>query len=485
MKQKLPQVLLVLIAAVLIGAPLFVWYGCRIEPRNGEIAILLRKTGKPLPPDQIIAREVGQQGIQLEVLGEGRYFRNPFVWQWMIRPVTEVPAGKYAVLVRKFGKDLANGAIIAPDDNSKGVLREVLGTGRHRINPYAYEVRIFDDLRIPPGSIGVVVELTGGDLFSGCANDNAKGNGFLAAPGRKGVRPTVLKEGVHRLNPFIFSVSPVNIQSQRHEFSGGDAISFLTIDGFTVSLEGTVEFNIDPAQAPRLVHEVGDMEDILKKLILPSVHGFARIEGSKKGAIEFIVGESRQNFQSQLERFLRENCRKWGVIINSVLIRDIIVPDEIAEIIRDRELAAQEARKYSEQIAQARSEAELQKQRMLAEQNRSRINAETTAKTAAIAANQAKLEKTIAAETALKVAEVDYNTAEARSRAELNAAEARRRVIAAANKSEAEVLGRTAAAIGGGEALVSLKLREKLLPGVSSIMVNSTEGLLPVKGGVK
>ena len=137
MKQQLPKLLLVLIAAALISAPLFVWYGCRIEPRNGEIAVLLRKTGKPLPPDQIIALEPGQQGIQLEVLGEGRYFRNPFVWQWMIRPVTEVPAGKYAVLVRKFGKDLANGAIIAPDDQSKGVLREVLGTGRHRINPFA------------------------------------------------------------------------------------------------------------------------------------------------------------------------------------------------------------------------------------------------------------------------------------------------------------------------------------------------------------
>ena len=484
MKERLLLPLSAMIFAVLVALPLFIWYGCRIEPRNGEIAILLRKSGKPLPPDRIIAESPDQQGIQLEVLGEGRYFRNPLVWEWMIRPVTEVPSGKFAVLVRKFGRDLSDGAIIAPDPGSKGVLREVLGTGRHRINPFAYEVRIFDDLRIPPGSVGVVVELTGGDLFSGSVNGSGFGGGFLAPPGRKGVRPTVLKEGVHRLNPFIYSVSPVNIQSQRHEFSGADAISFLTIDGFTVSLEGTVEFNIAQEQAPRLVHEVGDMEDILKKLILPSVHGFARIEGSKKRAIEFIVGESRQNFQSQLERFLRENCRKWGVNINSVLIRDIIVPDEIAGIIRDRELAAQEARKYSEQIAQARSEAELQKQRMLAEQNRNRISAETIAKTAAIAANQAKLEKIIAAETALKVAEIAYRTAEARSRAELNAAEARRRVIAAANRSEAEVLGRSVAAVGGGEAFVALKLREKLLPGVTSIMVNSPKGLLPA-GGVK
>ena len=111
----------------------------------------------------------------------------------------------------------------------------------------------------------------------------------------------VLKEGTHRINPFLYSVAIVNTQSQRHEFSGNDAISFFTVDGFQVSLEGTVEFNIDPAQASRLANEVGTLEDILKKLILPNVHGFARLEGSKKTATEFIVGESRQIFQEQMD----------------------------------------------------------------------------------------------------------------------------------------------------------------------------------------
>ena len=74
----------------------------------------------------------------------------------------------------------------------------------------------------------------------------------------------VLKEGTHRINPFIQSVSIVNIQSQRYEFSGDDAIVFITLDGFNISLEGTVEFNILRGAAPCLSHEVGDMEDIMK-----------------------------------------------------------------------------------------------------------------------------------------------------------------------------------------------------------------------------
>ncbi len=471
--------------------PLFVWYGCRIEPGNGQIAVLIRKTGNRLPPGEVIAREPGQQGIQLEVLGEGRYFRNPYTWDWQIKTITDVPAGRFAVLVRKFGKDLEGGAIIAPDDESKGVVREVLGTGKHRVNPYAYEVRIFDDIKIMPGSVGVVTALTGGDLFSGVANDLGNAQGFLVAEGRKGVLPGVLKEGTHRINPFIAGVTLVNTQSQRHEFSGDDAITFLTLDGFPISLQGTVEFKIDEAQAPRLSNEVGDMADILKKLILPSVHGFARIEGSKKGATEFIVGESRQVFQAQLDKFLRENCRKWGVVINSVLIRDIIVPQEIAEIIRNRELAQQEARKYSEQIEQARSEAELQRQKMLAEQNSRKVEAETTRLTSRITAEQKRMEALIAAEARLKVAKFEVESAKADAQAELNAARAEAQVIRERNQREAEVLDRQVTAYGSGDAYIRAMLYGKLMPGIESILTNSSgRGLfgLPLEtsqGGAK
>lgn len=468
--------IVVLAILLLVAAPLIVWIGCRIEPGNGEIAVLIRKTGTPLPSGEMIAQAPGQQGIQLEVLGEGRYFRNPYTWGWEIVPVVDVPAGHFAVLVRKFGKDLSGGGIIAPDDASRGVVREVLGTGRHRINPYAYEVQILRDIKIMPGTVGVVTSLVGDDVFSGVRNDLGNQNGFLVSSGRKGVQPNVLKEGTHRINPYIYSVALLNIQSQRHEFSGEDAISFLTLDGFSVSLEGTVEFNVDFEVAPRLTHEVGDMSDILKKIILPSVHGFARLEGSKQGATEFIIGESRQIFQSKLEKFLRENCRKWGVVINTVLIRDIIVPQEIAGIIRNRELAQQDARKYGEQIIQARSEAELQRQKMLAEQNSRKTEAQTGLLTAVIAAKQKQMERTIAAETELKVAEVEFKTAQADAKAQLNAAEADRRVIVERSLREAEVITQQVKAYGSGEAYVLAALYRKLMPGVESIMANSAGG---------
>ena len=476
MKTILTSVSVPAVLIVLAVAALFFWYGCRIEPGNGEIAVLIRKTGKNLPQDAILAPSADYKGVQLEVLGEGRYFRNPYTWDWKIRPVTDIPAGKFGVLVRKFGKDLPEGEIIAPGPDYKGIVREVLGTGKHRINPYAYDVQVYDDIRIMPGNIGVVTNLSGNDLFSGSANDLKNANGFLVDNTRKGVLKEVLKEGTHRINPFIRSISIVNIQSQRYEFSGKDAIGFISLDGFPISLEGTVEFNISAESAPRLTHEVGDMDDILKKLILPSVSGFARIEGSKKSATEFIVGESRQVFQNRLEDFLRKTCRVWGISINSVLIRDILPPQEIAEIIRNRELAEQEAKKFKQQIEQAKSASSLEQQRMLAQQRKSKVQAETARITADIAAKQNQMQRIIAAKTDLEAASIQYQSAQAAAKAKLVLAEAERKIIAAKNDSEVQVLKRNVEAYGSGDAYVRGLLYEKLGPRIQSILTRGLNG---------
>ena len=53
-----------LAAAVVLITPLWVWYGWRIEPANGQIAILLKKTGKNLPPEAILAPGPEYKGIQ-------------------------------------------------------------------------------------------------------------------------------------------------------------------------------------------------------------------------------------------------------------------------------------------------------------------------------------------------------------------------------------------------------------------------------------
>ena len=471
---------LVFSVVLLFLAVCWVWFFWRIEPDNGEIAVLTKKTGMNLPPGEIIAPSTEFKGIQLEVKPEGRFFYNPYTWSWKILKATDIPAGKFGVLARKFGRDLPGGQIIAPDTQHKGIVRDLLGTGRHRINPYAYEVRIFDDIKIAPGHVGVVVSLFGDDILAGGTNTHAvaNGKGFLADAGAKGVRREVLKEGTHRLNPYLYAVSIVNIQSQRFEFSGADAIMFLTLDGFPVTVEGTLEFNLDVDQVALLTHEVGDMDDVKQKLIFPSAHGFFRIEGSKKLATDFIVGESRQAFQDSLGSYLKAVCEPWGISLNSVLIRDIIPPQEIAAIIRDRELAVQEAKRIEQQIVQAKSQAELEKQRALAEQKRLKVDAETEQIRLTIAADQAKVEQVIAAKTELEVAKVDLDAAQKDAKARLTMAEGERKVIEAANRAAADVLKTQLSVFRSDGDYVRAKLYEKVAPRIESVLTSDAQGTI-------
>ena len=472
--RNLPLRALALVAAVL-GLFLFFWYGCRIEPGSDQMAILIRKTGKDLPSGQIVALEPGQKGIQLEVLAEGRYFRNPYTWGWKIRRITDIPAGKLGTVVRLYGADLPPSQIIA-GEGTKGILAEVLRPGKYRLNPYAFRVQLFDAITIRPGDVGVVTSLVGEDVLH---NELAEGmrNLFLVRKGLKGVLPEILDPGTYYLNPYMYSVVELNLHSQRFEMSGQDVISFLTLDGFTVTVEGTIEFALQRANAALLTHRVGDMEDIINKIILPRARGFSRIEGSKHPAIDFIVGETRQRFQNDLESHLQEKSVDWGVDIKSVLVRKIIVPDEIASISRDRELAVQEAKKYAQQIEQAKSQAELVKQEMLAQQNKEKVEAETARIRAVIGAEQEQAVKMVGAQKELEVARVRNRAAAAQAEAVLYRAEGERDAVRKRNEAEASVLTEQVRAFGEGLPLARYVFYQRAAPRIQSILSSDQEGL--------
>jgi regulator of protease activity HflC (stomatin/prohibitin superfamily) len=463
--------LVILIVALFL--PVWYWVFCRIEPGSDEIAILVHKTGKDLTPDEILATSPSQKGIQLEVLPEGRYFRNPYSWSWQISKVTDIPAGKLGVLTRLFGKNLPPGSIIAAE-GTKGIVAEVLRPGKYRINPYAFNIELYDAISIRPGHGGVVTSLVGDDVFSkNLPLENR--NKFLVEKGMKGVLPGVLTPGTYYLNPYMFNIAEVNLQSQRFEMSGADAINFLTMDGFTVHVEGTIEYAFIQDNAARLTHQVGDMDDIIKKIIMPLARGFSRIEGSKNPAKSYITGDTRQKFQDNLQQHLQSKSLEWGVAVKSVLIRNITPPDEIASVIREREVAVQNARKFDQQIEQAKSQAELTRQETLALQNKEKVEADTERIRAVITAKQDQAVRLTLAHQTLEVAKLETAAAAAQADAILLKAEADRKVVELNNEAAANVIVTQINAFGNGTNFARYTLYEKLGPQIRSILSGDDE----------
>jgi regulator of protease activity HflC (stomatin/prohibitin superfamily) len=212
------------------------------------------------------------------------------------------------------------------------------------------------------------------------------------------------------------------------------------------------------------------MDDILKKVILPRARGFSRIEGSKHPAINFIVGETRQQFQDNLQQHLRDKCAEWGVAIRSVLVRNIQTPDEIASIIRDREVAVQNALKFDQQIEQAKSQAELTKQEMLALQSKEKVEADTARIRAVIVAQQGQSVQITAANRELEVAKLQKDAATFQAQSILAKANADRDVIKVNNEAEATVMTDQVRAFGTGMNLSRYVFYQKLGPRINSIL---------------
>ena len=185
------------VSVVFVG---FLWTCCRVYVPAGEMAIVTAKTGRPLPPGRILA-EPGEKGVQRVPLAEGRHFLNPINNDWRIVRATTIPAGSVGIVTSKTGKELAAGEILAPDEDSKGVWRRVLGPGTYRLNPEGYDIAVVSAINIPIGYAGVVTSLAG----------KPAPKGQFAGPGEKGVREKILQPGLYYVNPRAYQVAVVEV----------------------------------------------------------------------------------------------------------------------------------------------------------------------------------------------------------------------------------------------------------------------------------
>ena len=220
---------------------------CKVEVTTGEQAVLLRKTGLDLAPDMEIAPAPDKsgryyKGVQPGVLTEGRYFYNPFFWDWEIRDQIEIPKGKIGVRIALTGRDLPPGQILA-EPGQKGIIREILMPKRYAYNWYAEIIEIHDQVTVPPGFVGVVTNLAGP-----LPKDP---NQTLVREGERGVQEKTLSPGTDPLfqNPYATRVSMVDCRSKRFNLSQDMAMDFLSADGFPVTIDGAIEFRVMPEKA--------------------------------------------------------------------------------------------------------------------------------------------------------------------------------------------------------------------------------------------
>lgn len=465
---------------VLVGGPLlFLQQSLLVVPPR-QAAVLIRKTGRPLPPGKILALEPGERGVQLPVVLEGWHFRNAYHWDWVLVDQVEIPEGKVGVRVRRFGKPLPPGRILVeslPRDEEghpvlsgeihRGILREVLRPGRYAVNPMAEEVQwpLSDAVVVPPGHVGVV------NLVAG--RDPEDPNVFVVAPGERGIQPDVVTPGTYYVNPFERRIHVVDLRS--HRFDG--TIEFPSEDGFPITLEGTMEWAVDRERVPEVFMKYLDTRDlmpcIVEKVILPNARAFSRLQGSKHLARDFISGETRREFQDRFARDVTRSCALQGIRILSVLVRGAIPPQEIALPIREREIAIRLREKFEHQKAREVAQKELAQARREEYRRKQVKQAEADASVAVTRAEQARDVARIEAERSLEVARKVLEAARNRAQADLARGMARAQVTRLENLAEARGLEETVRALGGSPTYLRTLRNRRLAASLRTLEANT------------
>ena len=154
------------------------------------------------------------------------------------------------------------------------------------------------------------------------------------------------------------------------------------------------------------------LEAVEQKVIEPQSESICRNNGSKMGAIELLVGETREQFQTDVSSEFQEVLSKKRISMLYGLVRHIYIPQDVRLPIQLGYVSDELRLTRDEETKTARIEADLREAESRVELEAERVVVETERKRAGKLAEGEKQAKEISAETERLVATIDLQTAE-------------------------------------------------------------------------
>ena len=189
-------------------------------------------------------------------------------------------------------------------------------------------------------------------------------------------------------------------------------IVFPSKDGFTIHMDFTAIWGILPEQAPRVVEFSGNVDAVEQRVVVPLIESICRNEGSKLGAVELLVGETREKFQDDTTEQFETRLKETGVALQYGLVRHIYIPREVRFPIQQKYLADELTLTRDQEQLTARMEADLREQERTVDLESERIKVETEKLVAEKLAEGKKTAAETRAETNKRLATIDRETAE-------------------------------------------------------------------------
>ena len=448
---------------------------------QNQVGIVNARDGQPIGPGRLLAHQVqghqgfqdgeafvgagGQRGPQIEVMLPGRYRINSDLFSVEIQPATVVQANQVGLVTAKDGVPLEPGELVASvteghsdfqdassflsNGGQRGPQYDLLKPGTYYINPLMLDVKLDNVIVVERGEVAVLVSNVGKEPRQ-MTEDERLGFGqerYVVPAGYRGIQSEVAGPGVYYLNrwayiAYIIPTTNLTIDwadkgsmGDPGEPAGGpghlqlfNPLAVISKDGFEMRVSVKVVIRVRPDQAPLMVAKIGSIEKLIDNVIHPMIDSSFRNQASSTEAMNFM--QDRALEQAKAEARARDELEKYHVECVSVLISQIILPQELMEIQTRRVIAAQQ-------------------QAMFVEQQKAEEKRIDTENTRAKADKQPEL---VAAQISVQVAEQTKQqtilTAEGRARAvELEGAAEGQKILAV-GQATAEAYEQQVAAVG-------------------------------------
>jgi regulator of protease activity HflC (stomatin/prohibitin superfamily) len=526
-----------LLVAVIVGLgivqQIWHWEVERIEVPPGKFLVRIHRWGKNLEEGEIIAKDASYKGVMLDVLPEGRHFLNPIFWSYEVQELEYVPPGQCLVLTRMFGKPIDPKRLLAGDtlarEDERGIVADVLVPGSYRLNRYAYQWTSEPAREVKVNQVGVRTLKVGKDPSQLAASERS--NPYTVPEGFRGVQDKPLPPGTYYINPYVETIDPIDIRS--HRVGLGD-IEFPSRDGFIIKPYVVVEYAVRPESASQLLVRITDegilhqgdstpeeqqANEVLQKVILPHIRGYARIEGSNFDARDFILTaaepedvvlpaadgapkpadakpddaakpdeaakpdtpattppvkptNAREVLQKALLSKVKPRCSEMGVDVRAVTLADMRPPDELSDQISQRELARVEREKNVVRLRQYQAEQELRAKEALKQQAREKVEAETRVVQAKTKASQMLEVEESRLKQDLTNAQVTLDAARQQAEATLAHGRADAAVIQLQNEATVSGLQTAVDGFGSAQQFAQYQILSRLGPAISEIFAS-------------
>src|SRR5438876_2201834 len=237
-----------------------------------------------------------------------------------------------------------------------GLQHDPLLYGAYNLNPFLVRVEEVPMLVVEQGQVAVI------KAYVGLQSQDTSGVDFkfgsLVRHGHRGIWQEPLRTGKYPINPrcyqavivptFIITLNWADVVSQAHNLDAQlKQIEAKSSEGFHFAIDLQVQIHIPDTQAPYVISMVGSVANLVNEVVQAAVGNHFRNKLQSMPAVKFIG--SREEVQKGAFEYVKEELAKYRVETRGVYIQAVVLPQQLVEVLTQREIANQEIATYQMQ----------------------------------------------------------------------------------------------------------------------------------------